>query len=349
MNRINDIRIPDAHAAMRARERWNSIAKPLGSLGAFEDMIARTAGIQGTEKVSLDRCIVVVMCGDHGVTQCGVTQCDSSVTARCAVDIAEGRSNINVMADSIGADVIAVDAGIAADVRCDRLICRKAAYGTQNMTVGPAMTHEQCIDAVTLGMDIVKELRGKTDIIVSGEMGIGNTTAAAAMASVFLDADPASVTGRGAGLSGEGYARKVDAVRTAIRVNAPDKGDALDVLRKVGGLEIAAMTGLFLGGAVYHIPVVIDGVISAAAAAAAYGIRHETAGYMLASHCSDEPASKGMLRMMGLRPVIDAGLRLGEGTGAVMLIPMLRAALAVYHRAHTFEDIELERYKEYGS
>ncbi len=349
MDRIRLITETDKNAEHIAVMRWNSIAKPLRSLGRFEDMISSIAGMKGSAEISLSRCTAVIMCGDHGVVARGVTQCDSSVTAKCAKDIAEGRSNINAMAKNLGVDVVAVDVGIASDVDSDKLINKKISYGTADMTTGAAMTHEQCKAAIKAGIDTVMELKDSTDIIVSGEMGIGNTTAAAAMASVMLDTDPAYLTGRGAGLSDEGLARKLAAVRKAIEINSPDRNDAFDILRKVSGLEIAAMTGLFLGGAIYHIPVVIDGVISAAAAAAAYRMEEKTAGYMLASHCSDEPASKGLLDMIGLSPVIDANLRLGEGTGAVMLIPLLRAALSVYDSSHTFGEIDLEQYRDFSS
>lgn len=349
MDRIKKITDTDANAAQKALLLWNSVAKPLHSLGRLEDMIVKIAAVQGTENVSLSRCTAVIMCADHGVTARGVTQCSSLVTAKCADDIAEGRSNINMMAAEFGVGVMAVDVGIAGDTFSKKLIDKKIAPGTFDMTAGPAMTAEQCRLAVSAGIDTVKELCGTTDIIISGEMGIGNTTAASAMACVMLGEDPAALTGRGAGLDDEGLKRKTEAVRTAIEMNRPDRNDGFDILCKVGGLEIAAMTGLFLGGAIYHIPVVIDGVISAAAAAAAYITEPKAAGYMLASHCSGEPASKGLLNMIGLEPIIDGGLRLGEGTGAVLLLPLLRAALAVYSSAHRFEDIGIEQYRDLSS
>jgi nicotinate-nucleotide--dimethylbenzimidazole phosphoribosyltransferase len=209
------------------------------------------------------------------------------------------------------------------------------------------MTDEETEAAIVTGMDIVKELREHgTKIIVTGEMGIGNTTPTAALASVLLNLPPEQVTGRGAGLSAEGLQRKINVVRQAIEVNRPDRNDAYDVLQKLGGAEIAAMTGLFLGGAYYRVPVVIDGVISAAAAAVACGMTPLCREYMLASHCSGEPAGEGLLAFCGLTAPINAGLRLGEGTGGVLLLPLLDGALALYRNSHRFDETNIERYAE---
>ena len=287
------------------------------------------------------------MCGDHGVVEEGVTQCGNEVTAVCAASIAEGHSNINAVAACYGIDVLAVDVGIAQEVWAEKLVSRNIAHGTRNMTRGAAMTEEEVRRAVSVGMDIVRELKENgTRLLISGEMGIGNTTSAAAISSVLLGLPPEKVTGRGAGLSTEGLSRKTDAVKRAIEVNRPDPSDPLDLLRKLGGLEVAAMTGLFLGGAYYRVPVIIDGVISAAAAAIACGIDPLCAEYMLASHCSHEPAAEGLLRLCGQTPLIYAGLRLGEGTGGALLVPLLDGALALYRGAHRFEDILIERYVE---
>ena len=347
MDRIKQIKNSDKLAYTAAKQRWDSIAKPLGSFGMLEEMVQKLAAVQGTPDVDISARTAVIMCGDHGVVCEGVTQCGQEVTAECAKAIAEGRSNINAVAGAFNIDVIAVDVGIAADVDCERLICRKAVYGTGNIAVGRAMTAEQTESAIVTGIDTVKMLgESGTKLIISGEMGIGNTTSASALASVMLGLPPEKVTGRGAGLTSDGLQRKIEAVRRAIAVNRPDRNKPFELLQKIGGAEIAAMKGLFLGGAIYHIPVVIDGVISAAAAAIACTIEPICREYMLASHCSCEPAGEGLLAYCGQSAPINAGLRLGEGTGGVLLVPLLDGTLALYNNSHRFDETNIERYVE---
>lgn len=347
MNRIERINAVDESARIRANERWNSVAKPLGSLGLLENAVEKIAAITGSENVDIDKRAVVVMCADNGVVCEGVTQSDSSVTAICAKAIAEGTSNINRMAQSFGAEVLAVDIGINWDVECERLLKRKIAYGTENIAAGPAMSISQAEQAIIVGMDIVRELKKSgVKIIVTGEMGIGNTTTASALSAVLLGLPPERVTGRGAGLSSTALKRKIEVVEQAIAVNKPDKSKSVELLAKLGGYDIAGMTGLFLGGAFYHIPVVIDGVISGVAAVIANLINPLSAQYMLASHVSGEPAGKLLLERIGLKPLITAEMRLGEGTGGVLLLPLLDGALSVYNHAHRFDELKMERYVE---
>lgn len=347
MDRIKGIIPTDKEAGKAVKERWDSIAKPLGSFGIFEDMIQKIGCIQGTDDVDISKRTAVVMCGDHGVVSEGVTQCGSEVTAQCAIDIAQRKASINAIASRFDINVMAVDMGIASEVKCKKLINRKIAYGTRNMTEAAAMTPERTERAILAGMDIAGQLKDKgVKLLITGEMGIGNTTSAAAIASVMLGLPAEQVTGRGAGLSSEGLKRKITAVKKAVEVNSPDKNKPFEVLQKLGGFEIAGMTGLFLGGAYYHIPVVIDGVISAAAAAIAYGIQPLCGEYMLASHCSGEPAGEDLLKYCGLTPVINAGMRLGEGTGGAMLVPLLDGTLASYRDARRFDETPIERYSE---
>ncbi len=348
MERINNIRHTDIAARLRAQEHWDCIAKPVGSFGRLEDMICRIAAVQNSENICISRRCAVIMCGDHGVTAEGVTQCGSEVTASCAADIASGCANVNAVAAPFSTDVFAVDVGIASDVDCPGIISRKVAYGTRNMTRGPAMTCAETEAALKVGMDIAGQLNNDGyQLLVAGEMGIGNTTSASAIASVLLDIPAEQITGRGAGLSSDGLMRKINAVKTALDVNRPDRNDPMDILCKVGGLEVAAMTGLFLGAAYYGMIAVVDGVISAAAAACAYLLQPAAAEYMLPSHCSGEPAGKGLLDLIGLDPVIDAGLRLGEGTGGVLLIPLLDGAVSLYNNARKFSDTNIERYSRF--
>lgn len=347
MERIRKIIPADKEAYAAAKSCWDSIAKPLGSFGLLEEAVERIAAVQRTDKPDISKRTAVIMCADHGVVCEGVTQCGSGVTAECAKAIAEGRSNINAVAAQFGIDVMAVDMGIASEIDCPSLINRRIACGTDNIAVGRAMSQEQAERVVITGMDIAGELAAEgTKLIITGEMGIGNTTSASAIASVLLGMEPEKTTGRGAGLSSEGLERKIRAVRRAIEANSPDPDRPLELLGKLGGFEIAAMTGLFLGGAYYHVPVIIDGVISAAAAAVAYRTAPVCGEYMLASHCSSEPAGEGLLRCIGLEPVIRAGLRLGEGTGGALLVPLLDGALALYYNSHRFDDTSIERYAE---
>ena len=347
MKRIHNITSTDKTAENAAHNRWNSIAKPLGSLGLFEDTIEKIAAIQGTENVNIGKRTVVVMCADNGVVCEGITQSDSSVTAVCTNAIANGTSNINALAATFGAEVLAVDIGVKSDLNNPKILARKIACGTKNIAEGMAMTIEQAECAICVGMDIVHDLKnGGTKIIVTGEMGIGNTTTASAISAVLLELPPREVTGRGAGLDSEKLLKKFSVVERAIGINRPDKDKPVELLSKLGGFDIAGMVGIFLGGSYYHIPVVIDGVISAVAAVLACKINPLAAEYMLPSHVSAEPSGKLLLESIGLKPLITAEMRLGEGTGGVMLLPLLDGALSVYNDAHRFDEISMERYKE---
>lgn len=336
------------YAEQDSKSRWDSIAKPIGGLGLLENMISKIAGIRGTSQVSLEHRDVVIMCADNGVVCEGVSQSDSSVTAAVAKEIAAGRSSVNLLSRQFGADVTAVDIGMCSDVDDRRIINRKIAYGTANIAAGPAMSIEQAKQAVNAGIDIAKSLcEHGTDIIITGEMGIGNTTTSAAISAVILDMPPENVTGRGAGIDIDGMSRKISVIDRAIKLNKPDKSDPFDLISKLGGFDIAGMAGLFLGGAKFGIPVVIDGVISAVSACLAEMIEPGCRDFMLPSHVSNEPAARLLLERLGLKAPITAGLHLGEGTGGVMLLPLLDGALAVYYGAHRFDDMNMERYIEY--
>lgn len=346
MKRIEKISHTDKVAEYAAREKWNSVAKPLGSLGLLENAVEKIAAVQGTANVDINSRAVVVMCADNGVISEGVSQSDSSVTAICVNAIANGTSNINVLSDAFGARVIAVDMGIKETSVNPRLVDKRIAGGTRNIADGAAMTPEQAEKAICAGMDIVGELKKENiKIIVTGEMGIGNTTVASALASILLSLPPRRVTGRGAGLDSAAFERKISVIERAVRVNNPDKSRPIELLSRLGGFDIAGIVGLFLGGAFYRVPVVIDGVISAVAAVIAGRINPISVEYMLPSHVSAEPAGKLLLESLALKPLITAGMRLGEGTGGVMLLPLLDGALSIYSSAHRFDDISIERYK----
>lgn len=347
MKRINLISDINKTALEKSNVRWNGVAKPLYSLGLLEEMVTQIAGITGSENILLDKRCVVDMCADNGVVCEGVTQTDSYVTAIVTKAMAEGTSNINRMAITCGADVIAVDIGINRDIKAENLICRKIAYGTENIAVGAAMTLKQAERAISVGIDIAGELKEKNyKIIVTGEMGIGNTTTSSAIASILLGLPPEDVTGRGAGLDSTGLKRKIDVIKRAISVNKPSSERPLELISKLGGYDIAGMTGLFIGGAVYRIPVVIDGFISAVSAALAIKICPLVRNYILCSHVSKEPAGMKILKYLGMKPLITAQMCLGEGTGGVLLLPMLDAILSIYNGAHRFDELPMERYKE---
>lgn len=337
----------DTAAMARARQHWNSIAHPLHSLGLLEDAVVRIAGITGDENVTLDKRCVVVMCADNGVVAEGVTQSDASVTAIVARTMAEGTANINCMARRFGADVIPVNIGIAQETDVPGLLPRKIAYGTANIAQGAAMTRQQAETAISYGMEIVRQCaENGYHIIVTGEMGIGNTTTSAAIASVLLGRPAEELTGRGAGLDTAGLQHKIEVIKQAIAVNHPNPDDPLEILASLGGFDIAGLVGVYLGGAVYRVPVVIDGFISAVAAALAWRIASLARDFQLCSHVSQEPAGRAMLEYLGQEPLITAQMRLGEGTGGILLLPLLDGALAVYHSDHSFERIHVENYRE---
>lgn len=403
MHRIHEIQPPDAAAMKRAAAQWDGVAKPLHSLGLLEEAIIKIAGMTGNEKIDISKRCVIDLCADNGVVCEGVTQTDASVTRIVAQTMAEGSSNINRMAEVFHADVFAADVGMLAgdeepqaehggsaapaefgNAPSGLFVC-KAACGTNNIAAGAAMTREQALQTIQTGIDLVQRLAAKGyRIIVTGEMGIGNTTTSSAIASVLLGLPVEEVTGRGAGLSREGVRHKCEVIRQAIRVNFKEElrkiaGEkecgqiafeelcalyekragkkekersiradaAVTLLERLGGFDIAAMAGVYLGGAIYRVPVVIDGFISAVAAAVAAEIEPMAKEYMLASHVSSEPAGIRMLSYLGLTPCITAGLCLGEGTGGVLLLPLLDAALAVYRSSHRFDALAIESYQEF--
>lgn len=330
-------------ARQEAAVRWNAVAKPLHSLGKLEDMIVQIAGIQETADVCLSPRCVLVFCGDHGVVAEGVSQSGQEVTALVARSIAQGSANVNLMAAVSRTDVYAVDMGMAQDV--PGMIVRKRAYGTQNMTRVAAMTSAQAEAAVQAGMDLVGEMKARGyRLIATGEMGIGNTTASTAMACALLGLSAEELTGRGAGLSDAGLARKIKAIELALAVNQPDSRDPMDVLAKVGGFEIAGMAGSFLGGMQHRVPIVIDGMISAVAALLAVRLCPQARNFMLPSHMSREPAMRRIMQELALEPMIHAQLALGEGTGAVTLLPLLDMARRIYAGTHTFDDLGMQAY-----
>lgn len=330
-------------AMKSSQAHWDSIAHPLHSLGKLEDMIVQIAGITGTPKVCVKKRVLIPMCADNGVVEEGVTQTGQEITALVAENFLQEKAASSIMCKSVGCDIFPIDVGVARDVR---IFNRKIAYGTKNMTKEPAMTREQAIRAIEIGIEAAQMMKEKGyHILATGEMGIGNTTTSSAVASVLLDIPVERMTGRGAGLSTEGLNRKITAIKKAIALHQPDKTDAIDVLSKVGGFDIAAIVGLFLGGAALHIPVLIDGVISATGALAAATICPLAKDYMLATHVSKEPAGALLLEALGKEAHLYCDMCLGEGTGALNLFPLLDTGLAVYNQMGDFGNWGMDAYQ----
>lgn len=338
---------PDRKAAQQAQAHWDGIAKPLNGLGHLEEMVVKIAALTGIPMVCVDKRAVVVLCADNGVVVEGVTQTDASVTATMAGQIRDHRSSVCLMSASAGADVFAVDMGMLC--RVDGVDGCHIADGTGNIAVEPAMTREAACQAIAYGIELVKGYAERGyKLLATGEMGIGNTTTSSAVASVLLNMPVETVTGRGAGLSDAGLQRKCDAIYRAIQVNRPEPQDALDVLAKLGGFDIAGMVGIFLGGALYRVPVLIDGLISSISALIAARLCPNSRCAMLASHTSAEPAAAAILKELGLTAILHANMKLGEGTGAVCVMPLLDMALSVYYNSAAFADTGIEQYQPQG-
>ena len=338
---------PDAAAMAEARRRWDAVAKPLGSLGLLEEAVVRVAGLTGDPDVRLDRRTVLTLCADNGVVREGVTQSGQEVTGLVAASLLRGTSSVCRMAQAANAAVTPVDMGMAA--RVPGVNGPHLADGTADIAEGPAMSIPQAEAALAAGMALAKEQKAAgCHILLTGEMGIGNTTTASALSAALLDLPAEEVTGRGAGLSDAGLARKIAVIRRALAVNSGALRDPLAALAALGGFDIAGMAGLFLGGALYRLPVLIDGYISAVAALVAARLCPGAVCAMLPSHVSAEPAGRRVLAELGLKPLICAEMRLGEGTGAVAALPLLDLALAVYRSSASFESIGMAGYTPQG-
>ena len=334
----------DKKAEALCQKRWDSIAKPLHSLGKMEDYLVQTAGIIGDANVKFDKKALIVMCADNGVVAEGVTQSEQNVTAIVSENFLSDKATAAILCRQTGAEIFPIDIGIAVDTKLEN---HKIASGTRNMAKEPAMTREEAERAMEVGIQKVAELAGKGyKIIATGEMGIGNTTTSSALASYFLNEDVEKMTGRGAGLTSKALEKKIAVVRKAIEDYSPSFTDAVDALAALGGFDIAGLAGVFIGGAIYHIPIVMDGFISTTAALTATRICPECADYIMASHVSREPAAEKILEALGKEAALHCDMCLGEGTGAVTLFPILDLAVEIYEQMSTFEDIDIEAYVE---
>lgn len=332
---------PLDNAAMQAAgARQEALTKPPGSLGRLEEISIRVAGITGQPRPAIRDKVILVMAGDHGVVAEGVSAYPQAVTAQMVLNFLSGGAAINVLARHIGARVVVVDMGAAADLAPHpALIVKKVAPGTANMTVGPAMTRSQAIRAVEAGAEVAaREIERGLDLLAPGDMGIGNTTPSAAIAGALIGCPPGEIVGRGTGVDDLGLQRKLKAVERALEVNSPNPEDALDVLSKVGGFEIAGITGAILAAAAQRRPVVVDGFISTAAAMLAVSLQPKVREYLFAGHCSQELGHRRMMEWLGLEPILDLRMRLGEGTGAALASSLIEAACKLLTEMATFSE-----------
>ncbi len=335
---IGRIQPLDSLAQRDARVRQAALTKPAGSLGRLEALSIQIAGITGQAVPKIEHKVVVTMAGDHGVAAEGVSAFPQEVTGQMVSNFLRGGAAINVLGRHTCTRVVVVDMGVAADIAPHpNLLDRKVAPGTGNIARGPAMSRDQAIQALLSGVAVVEEeLTKGLDIVGTGDMGIANTTPSAAIAVALMGIAAAEMVGRGTGLDDAGLLHKVKVVETAIAVNRPDAHDPLDVLAKVGGFEIAGLAGVMLGAAAHRRPVVVDGFISTAAAMIAAGLAPRLRQYLIAAHCSQEKGHRIMLDWLGLEPLLDLGMRLGEGTGAVLGIFLVEAACKILAQMATF-------------
>ncbi|MBO4385279.1 MAG: nicotinate-nucleotide--dimethylbenzimidazole phosphoribosyltransferase [Clostridia bacterium] len=340
---ISAIKPADEAAVSAAQKRQVSLAKPPRSLGRLEDISVRLAGMTGRVENSLEKRLVAVFSADNGVAADGVAVTPQSVTLKQSVNMTRRKTGMSALAEFFGDDVRVYDVGINADAGYPGIIPRKVRFGTDSILRGPAMSREEALKAVSVGFEAAKDAKADGyDIIGIGEMGIGNTTTSAAVLSVLTGADPAKVTGRGSGLSDEALSHKREVVASAIRLNAPDPSDPVGVIAAVGGLDIAAMTGAYLGAAYYRIPAVADGLISVTAALAAARLCPCVRDHIFLSHVSEEPGYLVAQKELGLDPMLMLNMRLGEGSGCPLAFQIMRGACAVMNGMAAFSEADID-------
>ncbi|HAA89441.1 MAG: Nicotinate-nucleotide--dimethylbenzimidazole phosphoribosyltransferase [Thermoanaerobacterales bacterium 50_218] len=337
----------DRQAQKRTRLRLDDLTKPPGSLGMLEEVVVKIAGITGKWMPSLEKKAVIVMAGDHGVVAEGVSAFPQEVTPQMVRNFLRGGAAINVLSRHAGAEVVCVDIGVAAPLKEPGLLSRKIAPGTRNIAEGPAMTLEEARKAIEVGIEVAtQEIAAGVQLLATGDMGIGNTTPSTAILAAFTGFPVSLIAGKGTGLDDRGLQHKVEVIERALRVNKPDPRDGLDVLSKVGGFEIGGLAGVILGAAASRVPVVIDGFISGAAAMIARALAPRVVDYIIASHLSEEPGHKIMLKWLGLEPMIQMRMRLGEGTGAVLAFHLIEAGLRILREMATFSEAQVSKKSE---
>ena len=330
----------DQESMRLARARQDTLTKPERSLGILEDLSVKVAGITGNFMPEIKEKVIITMAGDHGVADEGVSAYPREVTPQMVYNFLRGGAGINVLARHIGARVVVVDMGVAANIEPhQKLVVKKIAYGTDNMTGGPAMSYGDAKRSIEAGIEVLEsEIEKGVDIVGTGDMGIGNTTPSSAVVSFITGEKVEKVTGRGTGLDDEALKSKIGVIKRALEVNKPDREDAIDILAKIGGFEIGGLAGVMLAAASRKIPVVIDGFISGAAALIAYELNSMVKDYLIASHLSVESGHRAMLDYIGLEPLFDLKMRLGEGTGAALGISIVEASCKILREMATFEE-----------
>ena len=337
---LDAIRPLDEQAMEEARRRQAQLAKPPGSLGRLEDLSVQLAGITGQVCSRVDKKHLLVFAADNGVVEEGVSSAPQSVTLMQTVNLTHAKTGASVLAKHFGCGITVCDVGVNAQIREMRVLNRKIAFGTGNIAHGPAMTRQQAVQAILTGAEVAAS--ADAQVLGVGEMGIGNTTTSSAILAVLLDVPVETVTGRGGGITDESFRRKKEVIRQAIAVNRPDGADVVDVLRKVGGFDVAAMCGAFLGAAATHRPVVIDGFISVVAALCAYRLCPQVRGYLVPSHASYEIGYKLAMEALELEPMLLLGMRLGEGSGCPIAFQVLEAACAIIGDMATFDQAGID-------
>ena len=344
---LQNISPQNAEARHRARTRLEMLTMPYWALGRIMDLAEELAGMTGSLHPPVARKTVITMAADHGITAQGVSKYPREVTAQMVYNFVQGGAGINALARLAGAQVLVVDMGVAGDLSAlakeGKIISKRIGAGTRDMTTGPAMTHEEAIRSIEAGIEVALSLSDSTDIIGTGEMGIGNTTSSSALVSVFSGTSVAEVTGRGTGIDEEQYQHKVRMIEKALAINRPDPDDPLEVLAKVGGFEIGGIAGLILGAASLKKPVLVDGFISTAGALIAAHLAPKARDYMIASHRSMESGHRIALAHLGKKPLLDLDLRLGEGTGAALAMHLVEAAVRILTEVATFEEAAVSK------
>lgn len=347
---------PDEKIKKLAKQKWDALAKPIDGLGIFEETVCRIAAILDTTNLNLSEKGLIIMCADNGIVSEGVSQTGKEVTYEVATLMGQRKSSVGIMLKDYPAHIMTVDIGIDSDNIPEGVIDKKVARGTKDFLREPAMTSEEALKAIEAGIECVKELKDKNiSLIATGEMGIGNTTTSSALMSVLTGLDVKACTGRGAGLSDEGLERKVKVIEEGIAFHYPERSskaftsgaETFDALCNLGGLDIAGLVGVFIGGAVHRVPIVIDGFISMISALIAERLVPGCKDYMIASHMGKEIGMKVLTKELDLNPVIYGNLALGEGTGAVMLFPMLDMVMSMYSSGTNFSDTPIEEYERF--
>ena len=330
----------DEAAMEEARKRQAQLAKPPGSLGRLEDLSIQLAGITGRVHNTVEKKHLLVFAADNGVVEEGVSSAPQSVTLMQTINLTRAKTGASVLAKHFGSGITVCDVGVNAVIRDKAVLNKKIAFGTRNMAKGPAMTREQALSAILTGIELAQNT--EADVFGIGEMGIGNTSTSSAILSVLLGVDTEQVTGRGGGVTDEGFRKKKNAIRRAIEINNPDPNDVVDVLSKVGGFDIAAMCGGFIGSALTHRPVVIDGFISVVAALCAMRLCPNVRGYLVPSHASYEIGYRLAMEALDLQPMLLLGMRLGEGSGCPLAFQVLEAACAIMNNMATFDQAGID-------